>query len=634
MGCPLWLRCGLAAAGVVAVGEGPRYECAALFTCEYAASMHLHLASMEHDSVTWSTRFHALAGQREVANIAKRLVAALAPSLAKGAFDGRAIAAQARDALLARRNECREALKTADLDPCAAPANATVLTLASHPVYARDVLMDTTVERAYFFLHGDDRGSWRRACDEAARAVRSIALAAADELWFPRIDGADFQYLYGPGSETLGEPRDGAGLCDIAGAAADGDAGATRILARNAAQRRAHKEAKEDFVRIGPKRAFLLRSKREMVGPRSPTLHVYTAIFYPSGHHALGQFLAYYRRRVPDVTFTLIETAVTGLAAGGRQTFKHDENFWVKDGRLAIAEAYDAEILIYEWNSVDAYNWAALRNALWQEQESGPRWVGFPDLDEYVDISAAALDLWERAGVDVVKCVGVQLSGTSRDFSKATRGGADKFFNKLVFWRPATVENVYTTPGNHDAAPEPAESLKWAVADLYHVKHAAHAPFDYGDGRVLEATCGRSHEARSWRAFYDASHPDIFGAGAGLEGLEPCSAPGCAVPHDADAVAAAIAGEPPECAHDTSVYLDTYGPTKVRQPGVIGDGSYYACGVPYLDAAPWSWSLSHFGQRAWPPYLKSADVVDDAADRTPELSVETIFRIPGAGAFS
>jgi hypothetical protein len=237
-----------------------------------------------------------------------------------------------------------------------------------------------------------------------------------------------------------------------------------------------------------------------------------------------------------------------------------------------------------------------------------------------VDVDAFTLDLWAASEVDVVRALGFQMVGDTRDLGRVGRGVRDRFYNKVALWRPKRVAALHSFPGNHDAQPEPAESLKWAAADMYHFRYAAPDAFA-GLDAFARSPCAASHEARTWLA-HDALAAPLFGPDARLPGLGPCAAPACARSYDRESVAAAADAEPPECRAETDAFLATWGAGRTRTP----QPHYFSSGARALDDAPWSWSLSHLGQRAWPPYATEDGALDDGAWRTPTVRVALDIR--------
>ena len=309
---------------------------------------------------------------------------------------------------------------------------------------------------------------------------------------------------------VLGRPRDGAALCGLARRSLDGDdTTATALLDGNAAMRRRIKAQRKAYLELVLGRGAQLWCERNSTRPMSRRLHLYTLIFYPAGRHGLGQFFAYYRDRVPDVTFTVVDMS--------NGTSRADD----RDGRMALATAYDAEVLS---GHIDPSRWAIIRNELWKRHRgsAAPAWVGFIDTDEFLDVDTRMLDLWQMADIGAVRAVGFQMVGLSRDYHRVTRGFRDKLFNKLVLWRPDGLDDVHTGPGNHDAQPEPAEWIKVAATDLYHYKYAAPDQYAYSDNTFSwdDSDCKSALEAAAWAAFDDVAG-EIFGE-SGLRGMAPC----------------------------------------------------------------------------------------------------------------
>lgn len=333
------------------------------------------------------------------------------------------------------------------------------------------------------------------------------------------------------------------------------------------------------------------------------TLHVSTLMFERAGHWLLPQFLGFYRERFgQNVSFYL---------------WDHDLGD-VSDGRLALAEAYDCAVLLARpaaleaidpdfwvdggpakafisprgWNltsGITPYAWQATWNHFWKRLKGLDTWMLYVDLDEFLDISPAKLELWTFVGVNVVRAVGFNMVGTSRDLREVTRGKRDARFNKLCLFRPDEVDELNRDMGAHTAAPEPAENLAHGTAALYHYKFAAPDPF--GDlpspsngkpSSVWESiapTCGRGYEAYVWKHLNDTA-VELFGRGNALDGLpviDWATRPWKNPPRSFD-VDAIMAEAHDRCAHD---YLPSGGEDS-------GD--------------TWKWSSADVDGRIHPPY--------------------------------
>ena len=626
-------------AALVTCAEEGRLACAELFTCRSVGEFELP-HGVDHeipDRIGWSTQFHALAGQRELHALATRLAGAMSASLQKGGVSATEIAAAARDAMVARRDQCRAEMVTADIvAACNRPRKDIVLALATHPEQER---IRTPSTLHYVLPRDGSSADWDVRCAAASRAAAAAGFAVPDPLFWPN---ASHQVSYptegrsGPlfwyddksgdiGSEgyppdaperfvfrpaVLGRPRDGAALCGLARRSLDGDdTTATALLDGNAAMRRRIKAQRKAYLELVLGRGAQLWCERNSTRPMSRRLHLYTLIFYPAGRHGLGQFFAYYRDRVPDVTFTVVDMS--------NGTSRADD----RDGRMALATAYDAEVLS---GHIDPSRWAIIRNELWKRHRgsAAPAWVGFIDTDEFLDVDTRMLDLWQMADIGAVRAVGFQMVGLSRDYHRVTRGFRDKLFNKLVLWRPDGLDDVHTGPGNHDAQPEPAEWIKVAATDLYHYKYAAPDQYAYSDNTFSwdDSDCKSALEAAAWAAFDDVAG-EIFGE-SGLRGMAPCREAyarlggveeSCDEEYDRDATLRLAATTNATCVGYIADWLVKFGPNRTFGP-------FNTSGVAAHDARKWAWSLNTAGARAEPPYLKAPGVVDDAAWRAPELT--------------
>lgn len=566
--------------------------CAVLFTCNY---LHDFQFTTEETIFRLKAQFHALSSQHELYGHARRLSDMLhdvRPDIVLGGRAGNRdyVALRVYDGFAAALDGCQRAANATlargggeCCDPRRPAARATVVGLWHVHVYTDDEFMMPGMMEQYTFYR-DEPERWR-----GVAAIAGGAIGGTFPWCFPHKDAEcpteSIYRMFAP--------------VHLDGTAGDG--GGTVIDFVHAAGRRGLKwhiypiEADLD----GLVELHLVReSERD---PRSCLLHIYTLMFYRSGYWLLPQFFRYFKNRFGDrVCFTVFDTDLSDGTLG--------------DGRLEHAIDADATIVLIRMLALDPSfapervarllegmfhpgNWtvtsgvppsvgAGVRNHFWKRlRDSAPgAWALLCDLDEFVDVSPAKLELWDRVGVNVARTVGYNMVGASRDLTRIHRGRRDARFNKVCLLKPDEVDELHSNVGNHDAYPEPAETLVWGSTALYHMRYVVPDPF--GDfvapgekahtvWESLHPGCGVGYDAYCWLAM-NASAVSLFGEGRHLDGLSPFHD---FADRDIDPVAAMEDADARGCRID---YL-------VDGGEVVGDD--------------WRWSRVDTGLRVHPPFL-------------------------------
>ena len=205
------------------------------------------------------------------------------------------------------------------------------------------------------------------------------------------------------------------------------------------------------------------RWRRVARAPPSDLLHVFVTAW--TSAHMLPQMLAFWRNRVPGCSLTLVVLC--------------EANVCPEDETYDLAAQFDCSIVEFQTNARRAWRDAdvlsAARDArahLWKHDAlvRGAAWVALPDLDELLDIDAATLRRATREGVTVFRAEGFNLFGDSLDYRKATRGAPSRLHSKTLLFRPAHVDGIATTPGNHEDTAR--GHLVYNSTRLFHFKYA------------------------------------------------------------------------------------------------------------------------------------------------------------------
>ena len=205
------------------------------------------------------------------------------------------------------------------------------------------------------------------------------------------------------------------------------------------------------------------RWRRVARAPPSDLLHVFVTAW--TSAHMLPQMLAFWRNRVPGCSLTLVVLC--------------EANMCPEDETYDLAAQFDCSIVEFQTNARRAWRDAdvlsAARDArahLWKHDAlvRGAAWVALPDLDELLDIDAATLRRATREGVTVFRAEGFNLFGDSLDYRKATRGAPSRLHSKTLLFRPAHVDGIATTPGNHEDTAR--GHLVYNSTRLLHFKYA------------------------------------------------------------------------------------------------------------------------------------------------------------------
>ncbi len=205
------------------------------------------------------------------------------------------------------------------------------------------------------------------------------------------------------------------------------------------------------------------RWRRVARAPPSDLLHVFVTAW--TSAHMLPQMLAFWRNRVPGCSLTLVVLC--------------EANVCPEDETYDLAAQFDCSIVEFQTNARRAWRDADVLSAgrdarahLWKHDAlvRGAAWVALPDLDELLDIDAATLRRATREGVTVFRAEGFNLFGDSLDYRKATRAAPSEMYSKTLLFRPAHVDGIATTPGNHEDTAR--GHLVYNSTRLLHFKYA------------------------------------------------------------------------------------------------------------------------------------------------------------------
>jgi hypothetical protein len=185
------------------------------------------------------------------------------------------------------------------------------------------------------------------------------------------------------------------------------------------------------------------------------SLHVY--LLCHNEEVLLPHTVEHYRRRVPGVTFTILDNESD-------------------DRSVAIAKELGCTVQTFSTGGkIDDVELQRLKNTVWLERSEG--WVIVADMDEWLCVTAEDLAREERRGTTILNTYGWNVSGDSRS---ATLDDADLHAlntgrphppesKQICFRRPQITEMNYN-PGAHKS--DPQGEVRWSRL-IYPLKHIA-----------------------------------------------------------------------------------------------------------------------------------------------------------------
>jgi hypothetical protein len=184
-------------------------------------------------------------------------------------------------------------------------------------------------------------------------------------------------------------------------------------------------------------------------------LHVYLlchneAVLLP---HAVE----HYRRRVPGVTFTILDNESSDRSVAFARELGCAVQTFATSGRLDDVTLRD------------------LKNNVWHERTEG--WVIVADMDEWLCITAEDLAREERAGSTILRTYGMNVFGNSTtpllddiDLHALNTGSDHPPESKAICFRRPQISAMNYTPGAHKCSP--TGEIRWSKR-TYALKHMA-----------------------------------------------------------------------------------------------------------------------------------------------------------------
>jgi hypothetical protein len=169
------------------------------------------------------------------------------------------------------------------------------------------------------------------------------------------------------------------------------------------------------------------------------SLHVY--LLCHNEEVLLPHAVEHYRRRVPDVTFTILDN---------------------ESNDRSVAIANELGCTVQSFTTGDALNDDVLRdlkNSVWLERTEG--WVIVADMDEWLCVTADDLAREERAGTTVLKVEGWNVVGESAmeqlndiDLHALNTGAIHTYESKSICFRRPQITAMNYNTGAHRSRPE------------------------------------------------------------------------------------------------------------------------------------------------------------------------------------
>ncbi len=189
-------------------------------------------------------------------------------------------------------------------------------------------------------------------------------------------------------------------------------------------------------------------------------LHVY--LFCHNEEVLLPHTVAHYRRRVPGVTFTILDNESDDRSAAIARELGCAVATFGSDGKLDDRIQRD------------------LKNTVWREVADG--WVIVADMDEWLCVTAADLEREERLGVTILNTEGWNVLGESAtttlediDLHTLGTGYLHPPQSKAICFRRPQIAAMHYDYGAHGCAPE--GEVKWSrlTYPLKHMSELGHA---------------------------------------------------------------------------------------------------------------------------------------------------------------
>jgi len=185
------------------------------------------------------------------------------------------------------------------------------------------------------------------------------------------------------------------------------------------------------------------------------SLHVY--LLCHNEEVLLPHAIEHYRRRVPGVTFTIIDNESD-------------------DRSVAIARELGCAVQTFSTGGkIDDIVLRELKNSVWQEIANG--WVIVADMDEWLCITAEDLAREERAGTTILRTFGLNVFGDSAspilddiDLHALNTGQPHPPESKAICFRRPQITEMNYRAGAHVSAP--AGDVRWSRM-TYPLKHIA-----------------------------------------------------------------------------------------------------------------------------------------------------------------
>ena len=185
------------------------------------------------------------------------------------------------------------------------------------------------------------------------------------------------------------------------------------------------------------------------------SLHVY--LLCHNEEVLLPHAVEHYRRRVPGVTFTILDNESS-------------------DASVAIARELGCEVHTFKTgNKLNDNVLRDLKNSVWLERTEG--WVIVADMDEWLCVTAEDLEREGRAGTTILHTFGLNVFGNSAsttlddvDLHALNTGQPHPPESKAICFRRPQISAMNYNPGAHKCAP--GGDVRWSKR-TYVLKHMA-----------------------------------------------------------------------------------------------------------------------------------------------------------------
>jgi len=190
------------------------------------------------------------------------------------------------------------------------------------------------------------------------------------------------------------------------------------------------------------------------------TLHVY--LLCHNEEVLLPHTVAHYRRRVPGVTFTILDNESDDRSAAIARELGCAVSTFGSDGKMDDGTQRD------------------LKNTVWREVADG--WVIMADMDEWLCVTAVDLEREERLGVTVLNTEGWNVVGESAtttlediDLHAIRTGYLHPPESKAICFRRPHIAAMNYDYGAHGCAPEGEVTWSRRTYRLKHMAELGHA---------------------------------------------------------------------------------------------------------------------------------------------------------------